>query len=75
MKCEGITFPKNNPYIIIGDYIKKIGMERFGHIKVGNKIYWAVEDPYTITRYENRQCAEKHFRNNIKINKQIKKAR
>ena len=73
MKCEGRTFSKENPYIIMGDYIKKSGIERFGHINIGNKMYWAVEDPYTITRYENRQCAEKHFRNNVKINNQIKR--
>jgi len=76
-KCKGMTFPKETPYFVMGksDVIKKSGMERFGKIPVGNTTMFAVEDQFTITRYNDKRCALKHFNNNIKINREIRKLR
>ena len=74
LRCKGVTFPKSAPFFAIQkkNIIKKTGTERLGTIIVGKRKVFAVEDGFTITRYKRKNCAVRHFNNNVKINKELR---
>jgi len=79
-KCKMEVFPKKYPYFILhGDnIIKSHNLLRVGAIMVSmkdgtEKKHFIVEDQYSATRYSDLSCAMEHFKENVRIDKEIKK--
>jgi len=71
------VFPKKYPFFYLHkkDIIKQENNLRLGKIKLKDKKFYLVEDEFTATKYKNYNNALKHYKNDIKINKEIERDR